>query len=214
MKKVVYMSGRKTRVAVVCNHELIRVGAQAVFENDYDLEVFNGAASIVATLRTYKPDVILLCNVDNARTTIVSDLTAISGAAPGVPLVLLSFYGFSGVSEFIEAGAVGYASTKHCTVDELLDIITRVMEGETVIDGRTASSMFVSKKTPHVTLTDRETEVVAHVAKGLNNNQIAELMFISSSTVASHLSRACMKLEVSNGSRSHVAAVAVRIGLI
>lgn len=208
------MSGRKTRVAVVCNHELIRIGAQAVFENDYDLEVFNGSALIVATLDTYEPDVILLCNVDNARTTVVSDLEAISGAASRIPLVLLTFYGFSGVSEFIEAGAVGYASTKHCTLDELFDIISRAMEGEIAIDGRTASSVFVSKKTRQVVLTDRETEVVAHVAKGLNNNQIAEAMFISNSTVASHLSSACMKLGVSNGSRSHVAAVAVRIGLI
>jgi two-component system NarL family response regulator len=208
------MSGRKTRVAVICHHELIRIGAQAVFEADYDLEVFNDSTAIVATLKTYKPDVILLCNVDNARTTIVSDLTAISGAAKGIPLVLLSFYGFSRVSEFIEAGAVGYASIKHCTLAELLDIIARAMDGEIAIDGRTASSMFVSKKTPQVTLTDRETEVVAHVAKGLNNNQIAEAMFISSSTVASHLHSACMKLDVSNGSRSHVAAVAVRVGLI
>lgn len=119
-----------------------------MFEADYDLEVINDSTSIVATLKTYKPDVIPLCNVDNSRTTIVSDLTAISGAARGIPLVLLSFYGFSRVSEFIEAGAVGYAPTKHCNLAELLDIIARAMDGEIAIDGRTASSMFVSKKTP------------------------------------------------------------------
>ena len=63
-------------------------------------------------------------------------------------------------------------------------------------------------------LTDRETEVVAHVAKGFNNNQIAKMMFISSSTVAGHLSRTCLKLNVANGSRSEVAAIAVRTVLI
>lgn len=53
------MSGQKTRVAVICHHELIRIGAQAVFEADYDLEVFNDSTAIVATLKTYKPDVIM-----------------------------------------------------------------------------------------------------------------------------------------------------------
>ena len=208
------MSDRKTRVATVCHHELIRIGAKMIFARDYDLELFKEATNLIPSLGTYKPDLITLCLPDNARTKIVSDVIAISEAAPAIPIVLLSFYGFTGIEEFIEAGASGYAYTGHCDVDELLDICTRVLEGETAIDGRTASSMFTTKKTPQVTLTDRETEVVAHVAKGFSNNQIADMMHISSSTVAGHLSRACLKLNVSNGSRSQVAAIAVRSGLI
>lgn len=208
------MSDRKTRVAAVCHHELIRIGAKMIFARDYDLELFKEATELTPSLETYKPDLIMLCLPDNARTKIVSDVITISEAAPATPIVLLSFYGFTGIEEFIAAGASGYAYTGHCDVVELLDICTRVLEGETAIDGRTASSMFTTKKTPPVTLTDREIEVVAHVAKGLSNNQIADVMHISSSTVAGHLSRACLKLEVSNGSRSQVAAIAVRSGLI
>lgn len=198
----------------MCHHELIRIGAKMIFARDYDLELFKEATNLIPSLGTYKPDLITLCLPDNARTKIVSDVIAISEAAPAIPIVLLSFYGFTGIEEFIEAGASGYAYTGHCDVDELLDICARAVDGEIAVDGRTASSMVASKKTLQVTLTDRETEVVAHVATGHHNEEIAEMMFISASTVASHLSSACMKLNVANGSRSHVAAVAVRQGLI
>lgn len=124
------------------------VGCRKIFELDYELEFFEDLTAIVAQLGTYKPDSIVLCLPDNARTKIVSDLVLISEAAPAIPIVLPSFYGFTNIPEFIDAGASGYAYTKNCTVEELLYFVEQVREGGTVIDGRTASSMFVTNKRP------------------------------------------------------------------
>jgi DNA-binding NarL/FixJ family response regulator len=124
-------------------------------------------------------------------------------------LVLTTYDTDSDTLPAIEAGATGYL-LKDAPREELFTAVRAAAEGRTVLSPAVASRLVSAVRTPgpppgHDALSARETEVLALVAKGTSNREIARILFISEATVKTHLTHIYAKLGVSD----RAAAVAV-----
>ena len=131
-------------------------------------------------------------------------------------LVLTSFGEDEKVSAAIKAGALGYL-LKDSTTEELLQAIRSVHVGQMSLPQSLALKMLQAPQpsgpgVSHKTLTDREVEVLLAVARGLSNQEIAQNLSISPTTVRSHVSALLSKLQLSN--RTQLAVYAVEKGLV
>jgi two-component system NarL family response regulator len=124
-------------------------------------------------------------------------------------IVLTTFDTDADVSKAIKAGAKGYL-LKDAPRDELLDCIRKVHSGETVIPASLLSKLAAGLSRESVT--GRELEVLSLLARGMSNKEIGVLLYISESTVKSHLRSIFAKLNAL--SRTEAIATATRQGLV
>lgn len=142
---------------------------------------------------------------------------------PTVRVLILSASGEQDdVLEAVKAGATGYL-VKSASKDELLDAVRRVSEGDTVFTPglaglvlgeyrRLSDTPAAASSDPDAPrLTDRETEVLRLVAKGLSYKQIAERLFLSHRTVQNHVQNTLRKLQLHN--RVQLVRYAIEQGL-
>ena len=142
---------------------------------------------------------------------------------PAVRVLILSASGEQAdVLEAVKAGATGYL-VKSASRDELLDAVRRVSEGDTVFTPGLAGLVLGEYRrlsdTPAAKtddpdaprLTERETEVLRLVAKGLSYKQIAERLFLSHRTVQNHVQNTLRKLQLHN--RVQLVRYAIEQGL-
>jgi DNA-binding NarL/FixJ family response regulator len=142
---------------------------------------------------------------------------------PSVRVLILSASGEQGdVLEAVKAGATGYL-VKSASREELLAAVRRVAEGDTVftpgLAGLVLGEFRRLSDTPDAAdadpeaprLTDRETEVLRLVAKGLSYKQIAERLFLSHRTVQNHVQNTLRKLQMHN--RVQLVRYAIEQGL-
>jgi DNA-binding NarL/FixJ family response regulator len=127
-------------------------------------------------------------------------------------LMLTSYTGDDAITASILAGASGYL-LKHLSRAELLRSVRLVASGQTLIDPR-ASQQATQRLTnlPGNDLTEREREVLALVARGYTNKQIAEALYVSEKTARNHVSHILEKLGLAR--RSEAAAFAVEHRLV
>jgi NarL family two-component system response regulator LiaR len=114
----------------------------------------------------------------------------------------------------IDAGAISYL-LKNVAVDEIAETIRRAYVGKGTLSPEASQSLVRSVTRPKPLghdLTDRELEVLALVVKGLNNTEIGEHLYISTSTVKNHVSNILAKLDAVT--RSEAAALAVQHKLV
>jgi NarL family two-component system response regulator LiaR len=145
----------------------------------------------------------------------VAATRAIRARFPDVQvLALTSFKENERIRNVLEAGAIGYL-LKDITADDLADAIRLAHLGRSTLAPEAAQSMVeaaTQPPAPGLDLTDRERVVLALVVEGLNNTQIAARLFVSPSTIKSHVSNILSKLGVS--SRTEAATLALRHRLI
>jgi DNA-binding NarL/FixJ family response regulator len=179
------------RVAVIDDHAIVRNGLVQLLGSDPELEVVgavgDGEAAVALCLEQ-RPDVALMDlsmpGMGGAEAT-----RRIVEAAPGVQVVVLtSFMDRERIVDALSAGAVGYL-LKDAEPEELLRGIHTAARGESPLDPRAARTMLGAQRTPDPldALTEREREVLALVADGLPNKQIARRLEISEKTVKAHL---------------------------
>ena len=179
------------RVAVIDDHAIVRNGLVQLLGSDPELEVVgavgDGEAAVALCLEQ-RPDVALMDlsmpGMGGAEAT-----RRIVEAAPGVQVVVLtSFMDRERIVDALNAGAVGYL-LKDAEPEELLRGIHTAARGESPLDPRAARTMLGAQRTPDPldALTEREREVLALVADGLPNKQIARRLEISEKTVKAHL---------------------------
>ena len=179
------------RVAVIDDHAIVRNGLVQLLGSDPELEVVgavgDGEAAVALCLEQ-RPDVALMDlsmpGMGGAEAT-----RRIVEAAPGVQVVVLtSFMDRERIVDVLNAGAVGYL-LKDAEPEELLRGIHTAARGESPLDPRAARTMLGAQRTPDPldALTEREREVLALVADGLPNKQIARRLEISEKTVKAHL---------------------------
>jgi len=190
-----------TRVLLVDDHQLVRDGLRALLDGP-DLQVVGAAADgeqallLVAELA---PDVVLMDlsmpGMDGAEAT-----RRIRLAHPDVQvLVLTSSSEGERVWQALDAGATGYL-LKDSEPAALREAVAAVGRGESPLDPRAARSMLEARRPsgPAVELTDREKQVLALVAGGLANKQVARSLGITERTVKSHLGNIFQRIGVSD----------------
>ncbi|WP_233162131.1 response regulator [Glycomyces salinus] len=202
------------RLLVVDDHPVVRDGLRGMFGGE-GIEVVGEAAdgaSAVERALVLRPDVILM----DLRMPGVDGVGAIRRLAErGVEskvLVLTTYDTDSDVLPAIEAGASGYL-LKDASPEELRRAIRTAHTGGTVLSSSVASLLMDRIRRPaRGPLSDREIEVLALVAKGRSNREIAAELFIGEATVKTHLLHVYAKLEV--GDRAAAVASAYERGLL
>ncbi|NMM25238.1 MAG: response regulator transcription factor [Phycicoccus sp.] len=215
---------RRIRVLLVDDHPLFRAGVrQRLSEHDPDLEVVGEAGSsqqaqeMVALL---SPDVVLM-DIAMGDENGIEATRAIKREAPAVAVIILSLYDdVQYIEAAVEAGAAGYF-LKTVQGPDLAAAVRSAHDGDTVLSPEVAGKVFrrllprlrgADQPVPGQRLSERESEVLALVARGAANKEIARSMGLSVRTIEAHLRSIFAKLLV--GSRTEAVVVAVKAGLL
>jgi two-component system response regulator DevR len=205
----------KTRIMIVDDHEVVRLGMRAAFEAEPDLivvgEASNGAEAL-AKIPVLDPQVILM-DVRMEKMNGIEACREIKSCNPDVQILMITSYtDDEAMISSILAGASGYL-LKHVSRVNLLRSIRQVASGHTLIDPNTArQAMENLAHLPGSELTEREREVLTLVARGYTNKQIADSLFVTEKTARNHVSHILDKLGLSR--RSEAAAFAVEHRLV
>lgn len=204
---------------VVDDHPLWRDGvARDLAERGFEVVATAGdAASAVRIARAVRPDVVLM-DLNLGETTGVEATTVITGSLSGTRVLVLSASGeHSDVLEAVKAGASGYL-VKSASAEELVEAVNRTAAGDAVFTAGLAGLVLGEYRRMAATpdddkpqLTERETEVLRLVAKGLTARQIANRLVISHRTVENHVQSTLRKLQLHN--RVELARYAIEHGL-
>ncbi|MFJ6697103.1 response regulator [Streptomyces sp. NPDC091272] len=186
------------RILLCDDHVVVRAGLLALLSSEPDIEVVGEAGNgeeAVAMAAKLAPDVVLMDlqlgdGIDGVEAT-----RRIAGTGPHV-LVLTTYDTDADITRAIEAGATGYL-LKAERPEELFAAIHSAAQGRTALSPPVASRVMAQMRgTGRPTLTDRESDILAQLAHGLGNREIARALFISEATVKTHLGRIYAKLGV------------------
>jgi DNA-binding NarL/FixJ family response regulator len=200
------------RVFSVDDHPLMHEGIAALINNQPDMtlvaEAFDGKTAL-ARFREHRPDVTLM----DLRLPDMSGIEAMISILKEFPaarvIILTMFEGDVEIQRALKAGARGYM-LKTMPPKELVKVIRRVHAGKKHIPPEVAANL--AEHFSNDDLTPRETEVLAQIAEGNRNRDIAELLFISEETVKVHIKHIMDKLGASD--RTQAVAIAIRRGII
>lgn len=202
------------RVLVADDHPIVRGGIVALLSAADDIEVVAEAADGLDAVRLaaeHTPDVVLMDlrmpGLDGDEAT-----ARILAATPHVRVVILTTYeSDTSILTAIEAGASGYL-LKAAPQEEILAGVRSVARGEVALAPSIAAMLVQRVAKPTITLSPRETEVLALVAQGSSNPAIAKALFLSEATVKTHLLHVFEKLGVSD--RTRAVTRAMELGLL
>ena len=209
--------GEPIRVLVVDDHPMLRKGLAAFLYVTSGLELAgeagDGDAAIEACQESL-PDVILM-DLMMPGVGGVEAIQCIQECWPGTPILALTSYKDPElVQRALQAGAIGYL-LKDAGSEELEAAIRAAYQGRSSLSPQAALALArsdASRPKPGHNLTQREREVLALLAQGMSNPQIAEALSISKSTVSIHVSNILEKLDVRN--RVEATAAALKYKLI
>ena len=208
------MSEPSTVIRVLCvdDHPLVRKGIASILANEPGIalagEADNGRDAL-QLFRDLRPDVVLMDlrmrEMDGIETT-----RAIRAEFPDARIIALTSYdGDQDIYRALEAGVRGYLLKETAHADVVHAIVT-VHGGRRLMASGVAERM--SECFPRSALTDRETEVLELVAKGLGNKEIAQRLGTASGTVKMHVQNVLEKLGASD--RTHAVTIAIRRGIL
>ncbi|MEJ5913102.1 response regulator transcription factor [Pseudokineococcus sp. 1T1Z-3] len=202
--------GTALRVVVVDDHPVVRAGLVALLEGEPDLQVVAVAADggdVVALAAEHEPDLVLM-DLRMPRVDGVTATAALRRALPRVQVLVLTTYDTDAdILRAVEAGATGYL-LKDSPHAELVDAVRRAARGETVLAPPVAARLVSRVRQPaQEPLTPREREVLALVARGLSNRQVAAELVVGEATVKSHLLRVFSKLGVDDRTAAVMTAI-------
>ncbi|WP_280274644.1 response regulator transcription factor [Nocardia wallacei] len=195
------------RLLLADDHAIVRAGLRALLDSAADVTVVAEAATAeeaVACCAATEVDLVLM-DLRFGRGKSGVDATRALRAAPAPPnvLVVTNYDTDADILGAIEAGACGYI-LKDTPPAELLAAVRGAAAGESVLSPSVASRLMTRVRTPDTTLSPREIEVLRLVADGHSNREIGKRLFLSETTVKSHLVHIYSKL----GVKSRTSAVA------
>jgi DNA-binding NarL/FixJ family response regulator len=214
------------RILVVDDHALVRRGLTYVVKEGFpDAEVLEAESSAVALeiFRAGKPIDLALVDVRMPDLDGLELLRAIKGEWADVPVIMLSTYENAPyVKRALADGAAGYL-LKDATPEDLAQAIHVALSGSgNVLSPRVIQNLFEDQESAasngtnggrrnEYSLTQRENDILALLAEGRSNRDIAQRLFLSEKTVKAHLAAIFRKLGVTN--RTQAAMVAVQMGV-
>ncbi|WP_127503634.1 response regulator [Actinoplanes solisilvae] len=217
-------AGPRVRVLIVDDDDLMRVGLRAVLSSDDTIDVVGEAADgneAVTLATTLRPEVILM-DVRMPHRDGIAATRELAGAAPDARvLILTTFEDQDYIFGSLSAGAAGFL-LKRTRAERLIEGIHTVAAGESLLSPsvtRTVIERMATAMPPDPAivrrlreLTVRERDVLALVARGLTNAEIAVELFVEESTIKTHVKRILAKLDLRD--RVQAVIVAYETGLI
>ena len=206
------------RVLLADDHSVVRQGLRMLLSLDPELEVAGEAADGAEALRLardLRPDVVLM-DIMMPRMDGIAATTAIRQELPGIEvLALTSALDDETVVGAVRAGAIGYL-LKNSEPADVIQAIKAAAAGQVQLSPEAATRLMRGVHSAPSTeggeaLTERETDVLRLLARGLANKEIARELQIGEKTVKTHVSNILMKLGVQ--SRTQAALQATRMGL-
>jgi len=200
------------RVLCADDHPLVRKGIASLLANEADIVLVGEAANgreAVERFRALKPDVTLM-DLRMPELDGVGALKQIRLEYPDAKVIALTSYdGDQDIYQAIDAGVRGYL-LKEMVHSEVLRAIRTVHAGKRLIPIEVAERL--SDYFPQIALTPREVEVLASVAQGLANKDIAERLGTASGTVKMHVQNILGKLGAAD--RTHAVTIAIQRGIL
>ena len=198
----------KTRILLVDDHDIVRLGLMTLLNDRPDMEVIgeaSTAAEAVSAAEKFSPDVTLM-DIRLPGEGGIEATRQITTRFPKIKVVMLtSFADDELVMRAINAGAVGYV-LKQVGNEELIRAIQAAARGEAVLDPSTTARLLSrvreaerkSEEDAFREITDREMDVLLHLAKGKTNAEIGRLLNLSEKTVGNYVGNMFEKLHLNN----------------
>src|ERR1700756_309778 len=196
-------------IVVADNSVLMREGFKALTQANYKVSIteVTEKSSLLSALKKHKPHILVIDPVSMQITP--TDITQIKNQFKGLQILAISpMLPKEEISSLLNAGVTSFL-LKECDKQEICDAIdntekgTRFLCGQ-IIDALTADTETIAKTYSKKTscegfaVSDREIEIIKHIALGLSNKQIAEKLFLSFHTVHTHRKNVMQKLKVNN----------------
>ena len=211
------------RVLIVDDHEIVREGLQTLLAEEADFEVVGMAGDgevAIALARAENPDVVLMDLLMPVLDGIEATRRILSNNPAARVLVLTTFADDQRVREAIQAGATGYL-LKDVLKADLLRAVRDAAIGRASLHPEVQQHLMreVARKTsssqepkpPHLSLTEREADILRLIADGRSNKEIAAALYLTEGTIKGYVSTILDKLGVED--RTQAALYAVKHGL-
>ena len=197
-------------ILLVDDHEMVRLGLKGYLDLQDDVDVVaeasNGREGVEKALEL-RPDVIMMDIVMPEMSGIEATLTILKEWPEAKILILTSYLDNEKIYPVLDAGAKGYM-LKTSSADAILRAVRKVAKGELAIETEVSQKVEYHRNhiELHEDLTARERDILGLLAKGYENQRIADELFISLKTVKTHVSNILSKLEVSDRTQAVVYA--------
>jgi two-component system, NarL family, response regulator LiaR len=207
------------RVLIVDDHQVVRQGLRFVLEQEEGIEVVGECAdgpSAIQAVRTLEPTVVLL-DLFLPGTDGIGVLGQIKQDRPATEVLMLtSSQDDQHLLAAIRAGALAYLP-KTASVDRVVTAVRAAARGESVLEPRLAARLVrevrqaTIRRRPLDQLSPREQEVLAALARGRSNRQIAKALQISEETVKAHVSSILAKLGLADRTQAAIFGLQQRL---
>jgi DNA-binding NarL/FixJ family response regulator len=200
------------RILIVDDHPILREGVVAVVANEDDMKVIAEAGNGIEALelfRKHAPDITLM-DLQMPGLNGLEAIRAIRNEAPQARIIVLTTYsGDMQAVRALKAGASGYL-LKSTLRNDLIDTIRLVHAGRRRVPPEIAAE--IAEHVADQGLSEREIEILAEVARGGANKEIARLLSISAGTVNAHVKNILQKLHAKD--RTQAVTIAIKRGII
>ncbi|TDM00747.1 response regulator transcription factor [Macrococcus carouselicus] len=199
------------KVLFVDDHEMVRIGISSFLSTQPDIEVVGEAGDGqegVAKTRDLRPDVVLMDMVMEPMNGIEATAIIKSSIPETKVIMLTSFINDREVYAALDAGVDSYI-LKTSSADRIAEVVRRTYAGETVFEAEVMTKMrnrLQQKAELYEMLTQREMEILLLIAKGMSNQEIADVSHITIKTVKTHVSNILSKLEVQDRTQAVIYA--------
>ncbi|WP_199337009.1 response regulator [Oscillatoria sp. FACHB-1407] len=198
------------QVLIADDHPIVRNGLVRMIELTDGMNVVGEAETgtqAIALFHQHQPDITLM-DLRMPDMTGVEAITTIRQQYPTARIVILTTYDTDeDIFRGLQAGARGYL-LKDSKMHQLLAAIRNVYAGQTYIPPEVGAKL--AERMSHPQLSDREQDVLKQMVQGMNNQEIAEALHITESTIKFHVSNILHKLGVSD--RTQAVLIAIKRG--
>jgi DNA-binding NarL/FixJ family response regulator len=206
------------KILLIDDHEVVRLGLKSLLSRYTEFEVVAEGATAdeaIDLAKRYKPDVVVMDIRLPGKSGIEATKEIVEENSEIKVIMLTSFAEDELLFDAISAGASGYV-LKQIDSTELINALERIGRGESLLDPAVTQQVFKrmressrkAQQEAFADLTDQELKVLAHVATGQRNKEIATEVFLSEKTVRNYVSSILSKLGLST--RAEAAAYAVK----